>query len=179
MINTLLERGSAAKSRDNYMKSEMPVATVILQHRTCTRRCFRRPFSCWGAVYVALCVCVCVCVDRRAAVWTPGELWKRLSSATTVLQRGTRQETEATFWMRVTANYCLKESWQAAEGRRVRRCTQEYQGLKNGHAAQRRLHFTSKLFPQPRIDSATITQVHKLLLMEHTKAQHRQETDMC
>lgn len=82
----------------------------------------------------------------------------------------------------VIANHCLKESWQAAEGRRVWTCWEgahRNQGLKNGHAAQRRLHFTSKLSPQPCIDSATITQVHKLLLMEHTKAQHRQETDMC
>lgn len=97
------------------------------------------------------------CVATRNKKWNGGYIW-------------------------ITANHRLKESRQAAEGRRVRMCWEgahRNQGLKNGHAAQRRLHFTSKLFPQPCIDSATITQVHKLLLMEHTKAKRRQETDMC
>lgn len=150
------------------MKSEIPVATVILQHRTCTRRCLRRPFSCWGALYVV--------------VRTPGELWIRENvSAVQPLCCNQDQEMKGHVWMCMIANRCLKESWRAAEGRRVRMCWEgahRNQGLKNGHAAQRRLHFTSKLFPQPCIDSATITQVHKLLLMEHTKAQHRQETDV-
>lgn len=166
------------------MKNEMPVATVILQHCTCTRRCFRRPFSCWGALAVALpgvCgSCWHVLIDAQSSEHQ--RTVKTSQRCNHCVATKDKEWNRGYIWMCIIANHCLKESWHAAEGRRVWMCWEgahENQGLKNGHAAQRRLHFTSKLFPQPCIDSATITRVHKLLLMEHTKAQHRQETDLC
>lgn len=36
-----------------------------------------------------------------------------------------------------------------------------------------------KISPQPIINSAPITKVHKLLLMEHSRAQHGQKTGSC
>lgn len=104
---------------------------------------------------------VCVSVCR----WTR----RRLNTRTTVKTSQQCNHCVATrnkkwkrgyIWMCITANHCLKESWQVAEGRRVWMCSEgahRHRGLKNGHAAQRRPHFTTKLFPQPRIDSATIT----------------------